>query len=438
VPGATAAEVAAAVEAAAGKAAWWAARTAQQRSAVLHSFANALEQRASDLTLDLAISEGIPHALARETELPGAVRNLRYWANRILNENGRSHQEPGGPLHFEITAPLGVVGLLLPAAGALSWLTQFAGAALAAGNTVVAKPSPRASFVASRIALLLNEAGLPPGALNFVYGSEVSAGWALLNNPQVSLVMAAGHPASVREIGARAHSLGKRFVGEEFGRQATLVMADADLSDAAIACVRGAYSIRNEGGLDASLVLVDRAVFPVFVEKLTRTASLLRLGHPEDRATQVGPLPSAEARQALLTYGQASRGELLLGGKIPNLGPELEKGFFFAPALLTFEDAAAIPAAPPGPLLCAAPFDAGTKLSSLARDEDGFHAVSLWGKDLGKTHAMARGFNVGSVVINAWGLSHAKDAFGGAKRSARAAADLYPLLTRHQSVHVKF
>jgi acyl-CoA reductase-like NAD-dependent aldehyde dehydrogenase len=161
------------------------------------------------------------------------------------------------------------------------------------------------------------------------------------------------------------------------------------------------------------------------------------VGDPEERETQVGPAPTAERRAEFLRFVEDSGGTLLLGGKQPSLPEAFGAGFFVSPTLLSFESfPAQVP--PPGmPLACLVPFDGTAELLQLVNNSVAFTAASLWTKDISRAHTLARSLKAGTVVVNAWSLSDPGHPLGGAKRAARAEANLLAAFSETQTIRIK-
>ncbi|RZA09661.1 MAG: aldehyde dehydrogenase family protein [Proteobacteria bacterium] len=432
-----AADIGDAALAAREKFAWWSARTAAERSAVLLSLASALEQSASDLIYILSSEQGIPAALAREHEVPAALQAIRYWATRILHEEGGARPIASGGLAYTRRRALGPVGILGSATRPLSSLLHQIAGALASGNTVVAKPSSLAPGLGLRIAALANEAGLPPGALNFVFGSRAGAGRALVECKDIALLAFTGRPESAALVRQQAAAVGLRFYAQSGGRHATIVNHDADIAEAALATVRGAFSPLNEPGLDVSQVFVHASVAEAFAEKLSRTAELLRVGDPEARDTQVGPLLTQGARENFERYLAAGRSLTIISpaaGERPTLAPEFSAGFFVAPTLVNGARLEGI--SPSGPLLHQETFASEKELLDRLLLHP-YQAGSFWTKSLGAGLAFAQRLPFAAVCLNAWSLPDPYHLGGGAKHLGSAPSDPWDAFTALQTIRVK-
>jgi aldehyde dehydrogenase (NAD+) len=329
----TAADVRAAVDVAADAATTWARTTAGERAELLERAAAALAARLDEVATLLTREEGKPLADARN-ETGRSVRNLRLFAGEALRLRGATFpaDEPGVRV-WSTADPLGVVGVITPWNFPLSLSTRKLGPALAAGNTVVWKPSPLTPAVSDLVAAAFAEAGFPPGVVNVVHGTE--AGALLVADQRVAGVTFTGSTATGRRIHA-ALGPGRRGQLELGGNNPIVVLADADLDRAAQVVARSTFSLTGQACTGAGRILVADARHDELVERVVALAGAYVLGPGLAERTTMGPLVDETARnamEAVVTEAEARGGKLACGGRRAT-GPGLDHGWFFPPTLL--------------------------------------------------------------------------------------------------------
>ncbi len=427
-PEADAADVAAAVEVARrtfdeGK---WPATPARQRAHILRKLADALRGQADALARSIAEEVGKPIALARG-EVLAAADTFDYYGGLALDLHGDAYSQiVPDALGLALREPVGVVGVIIPWNFPLALLSWKLGPALAAGCTVVVKPSHLTPATALETGRLLAEAGLPPGVFNVVTSEAENgavAGGALVASPLVDKIAFTGSGATGKKVMAGAAATLKKVSLELGGKSPNVVFADAPL-DAAVA---GAYSgiFLNSGQVcqAGSRLLVEERIADAFVDKLVgMIKAKVKLGDPLDPKTNMGPIVSDAQLARVLGYidqGKQTATLVLGGGRADDAA--LAKGLYVAPTVFSGvpADAAISREEIFGPVLAVHTFKDEAEALRLANDTTYGLAAAVWTQNLSVALRMSKGIRAGTVWVNAYhgmGLSDQLP-YGGHKES---------------------
>ncbi len=323
-------------------------------------------------------------------------------------------------LNYTLREPLGVVGVIVPW-NSPTFLTMMAIApALAAGNTVVIKPSEITSASTIELAKLAEEAGIPPGVVNTITGGR-QAGEALVDHPKVAKIAFTGSDSAGRAIAARA---GGRLVActlELGGKSPNIVFADADLDQAEAGILSGIFAAAGQSCVAGSRAYIHETVYDTLVERLVRRAQAIRLGDPMAGDSQMGPVATRQqlAKDEAMVERAVSAGAELLCGGHRALVEGLPGGLFYEPTIVH----KAAPASELmrnevfGPVLAVSPFRDDEQAAALANDSEFGLAAGLWTRDFRRAHLMARRLQAGTVWVNTYRALTFNSPFGGYKNS---------------------
>jgi alpha-ketoglutaric semialdehyde dehydrogenase len=380
----------------------WRATPPPARGEVLRRAADVLEARAGEIGREFAREEGKTLAEA-VGETRRAVAILRYFAGQTLEPDGETYPSASPlTLLYARREPVGVVLAITPWNFPIAIPAWKIAPALAYGNTVVWKPAELTPLTSVRFLEALREAGLPDGVLNLVLGRGSVVGDALVEHPDVDAVTFTGSNTVGREIQRRAVERGAKVQLEMGGKNPAVVLADADLDLATLQVARGAFLSAGQKCTATSRVIVERAIFEPFAERLATVARTWKLGDPLDPETQVGPVVSQSALATILGYlerGRSDGGRFLAGGgRAERLGdgyfvePTVVEGLGPASALVREEIF--------GPVAALLPADDLDDALAQANDTVYGLSASLFTRDLGAALRFAQEIRAGVVKIN--------------------------------------
>jgi acyl-CoA reductase-like NAD-dependent aldehyde dehydrogenase len=389
----------------------WRSIAPGDRARLLRSFAAAVDDAIEELTaLEVA---GSGHPIGQARWEAGHVRDvLLYYSAAPERLTGKQIPVPGG-LNVTFQEPLGVVGLIVPWNFPMPILAWGMAPALAAGNTVVAKPAEATPLTAMRIASLALEAGLPEGVFQVVPGKGSVVGQRLVDHPAVRKIVFTGSTEVGRSVMAGCAQQVKRLTLELGGKSANIIFADADLEQAA---ATAPYAVFDNAGQDCcarSRILVQRSVLDRFMELFEPAVRRVAVGDPAAPGTEMGPLISAGHLAHVASYVPAGA-PVAFRGSAPS-GP----GFWFPPTVLApvRADDRAYTEEVFGPVVTVTPFEDEAEAVRLANDTPYGLSGSIWTSDVGRAIRVARAVESGNLSVNSHSSVRYWTPFGGFKQS---------------------
>ncbi len=396
----------------------WSSWPVEDRAQALERLAGALESRGEESAQRVSLQNGMPISIALATEAVFPAVLARYYAGMIRQTPLEEERQGllGGTINV-VSKPVGVVGAIVP------WnypqcLAMFKLAPLlAAGCTVVIKPSPETVLDSLLLAEAIIEADLPPGVVNIVPGGR-ELGAYLVEHPDVDKVAFTGSTAAGRTIARRCGELLRPVTLELGGKSAAIVLDDADLSQAAEALFGATLANNGQTCYLGTRVLAPRTRYDEVLELFSGLAGALQVGDSLDPSTQIGPMASARQRERVEGYiekGRAEGGRVVAGGGRPH---DQDRGWFVEPTIFADVQNSHTIAREEifGPVLSVIPYDGVEEAVAIANDSDFGLGGSVWTSDPERGEALAKRVQTGSIGINHYMLDPAAP-FGGVKAS---------------------
>jgi acyl-CoA reductase-like NAD-dependent aldehyde dehydrogenase len=420
VPSASDADVDAAVDAARAAFPAWSATPGVRRAELMHALADAVLAAADHLAVWETTDNG---KVIRETrpQMSFVARNLRFFAGYADKLYGRTIPlDNPDVFDYTVRRPYGVCALITAWNSPLSLLANKLPPALAAGNTVVIKPSEHASVTTTELARLAVEVGFPPGVINVITGAG-AIGDRLTRHPDVAKISFTGGGPTGRRIATNAAERLVPVTLELGGKSANIIFDDADLERATVGAVAGIFGAAGQTCVAGSRLLVQRSVYREVLDEVSARAGRIVLGDPREAETEMGPVANQPQYDRILAMMDAARtaGAVVTAGGGAASGGALGKGLFVQPTVLADVDPGSVIAREEvfGPVLAVIPFDSESEAVEIANGTEFGLAAGVWTRDLGRSHRVTAQLDAGVVWVNTYRSTAAQAPFGGTKQS---------------------
>ncbi|MCY1337994.1 NADP/NAD-dependent aldehyde dehydrogenase PuuC [compost metagenome] len=420
IAAAEAADVDVAVEAAARAFPAWSRMAAAQRGRLLLKLADAIEANAEELARLESLDTGHPIRDSRTLDVPRTAACFRYFGGMADKLEGTVVPVETGFLNYVQRAPIGVVGQIVPWNFPLMFTSWKMGPALAAGNTVVIKPSELTPLSSLRIAELMAEVGFPHGVVNVVPGYGHTAGQRLAEHPRVGKIAFTGSTGTGRKIVEASQGNLKRVQLELGGKGANIVFDDADLDAAVNGAAWAIFHNQGQACIAGSRLVLHERIADAFLDQFQRLAASIRIGNPLDPETEMGPLTSAQHRDRVLAYVDIARqqgGQVLAGGKAP-AAAALANGYYVEPTIVQARpDDRVAQEEVFGPFVTVLRFSSDAQALAIANGTAYGLGSGLWTRDLSRAHKLAGAMHAGMCWINCYKRVSPGSPFGGVGQS---------------------
>ncbi len=400
----------------------WSAMPAAERSNYLLAIADAIDRKLDELALAESIDNGKPVSLARRMDIPRASANMRFFATAALHFSGDAHLTGSEAINYTSHSPVGVAGCISPWNLPLYLFTWKIAPALAAGCTVVAKPSELTPMTAYLMSEICRDVNLPAGVLNIVHGTGPKAGQAIVEHPEVKAISFTGGTVTGKRIASVAAPMFKKLSLELGGKNPNIVFSDCDFELALTTSVKSAFTNQGEICLCGSRIFVERSLYDKFVQAFVERTRALVVGDPLETTTDIGALVSNGHIQKVLGYIDLAKqegGTVLTGGVRITREGRCHDGYFVSPAVITGlnETCRTNQEEIFGPVVTIMPFDTEEQAVAFANSTPYGLSATLWTQNLTRAHRVAAEIRSGIVWVNCWLFRDLRTPFGGMKQS---------------------
>ncbi|MEI8023935.1 MAG: aldehyde dehydrogenase family protein [Actinomycetota bacterium] len=408
---------------AAAKAAFpkWKAVAAAERGRLLLKLADALEANSEEFAQLESLNTGHPIKDSRFLDVPRTAACFRYFGGMADKIQGDVMPVEPGFLNYVLREPLGVVGAIVPWNFPLMFCSWKMGPALAAGNTIVLKPSELTPLTSLRLAELMREVGFPNGVVNIVPGFGNTAGERLATHLDVAKIAFTGSTTVGRRIVEHSSSNLKRVQLELGGKGANIVFNDANIAAAINGSAFAIFHNQGQACIAGSRLILQEEIAEEFISKFVALAKSIKIGNPLDPTTEMGPLTSAMHRDRVLDFVKVAvdeGGEILTGGKSPH-DPALRNGCYVLPTIVRVRnnESRVCHEEVFGPFVTVTTFKTEQEALEIANSTEYGLGGGLWTNDLSRAHRVASQIRSGMVWINSYKRVSPNSPFGGTGKS---------------------
>ena len=400
----------------------WSATKPEERFAVLLKISELILENLDAFALAETIDSGKTLSASRTIDIPRSAQNFRFFAAAALQFSSESHYLNNDSVNYTLRQPLGVVGCISPWNLPLYLFTWKIAPALAAGCTVVAKPSEVTPLTAYLLGKICQMAGLPAGVLNIVHGLGAKVGNAMSVHPDIKAISFTGSTATGRIIAAQAAPLFKKLSFELGGKNATIIFDDCHFEKMLETTVRSSFNNLGQICLCGSRIFIQRSLYDKFRAAFLEKVAQLNVGDPLSEDSKLGAIVSELHFQKVMACIETAKeegGKLLSGGAEVKMSGELSGGRFIAPTVIenlsyqckTNQEEIF------GPVVTIMPFDTEEEVLEMANSTVYGLASILWTENLSRAMRMSQNLQSGIVWVNDWMNRDLRTPFGGKKDS---------------------
>lgn len=400
----------------------WSRTPLARRQAILQKIASLIDEKSEMLAESEMLDSGKPITQAKQLDIPRAASNFSFFAAAASQLASESHYMPGQALNYTLRQPIGVVGCISPWNLPLYLFTWKIAPALAAGNTIVAKPSEITPVTSALLGDICNEAGLPAGVLNIVHGTGPVVGEAVVRHEEIKAISFTGSTAVGRRIAGICAEQLKKASLELGGKNPVIIFADCDYEEMLNTTIRSSFSNQGQICLCGSRILVQKSIYEKFVSDFSERVKRMKIGDPALPETEIGALISKGHLEKVLSYidlAQMEGGKIECGGKQVSMPAPMENGYFVEPTVITglVQNCRTNQEEIFGPVVTIMPFETEMEAISMANQTSYGLASVVWTNHLARAHRIAGALQTGIVWVNTWLLRDLRTPFGGVKQS---------------------
>ncbi len=400
----------------------WTNTATEKRARILSQIADLIDQNADRLAAAETVDNGKPITFSKAVDIYRAAANIRFFAHAITQFSSESHSMENTAINYTLRDPIGLVGCISPWNFPLYLFTWKIAPALAAGNTVIAKPSELTPMTAYLFSELCIQAGLPAGVLNIIHGRGTTIGAAITTHPAIKAISFTGGSQTGTVIKKATAEQHKKLSLELGGKNPTLVFADCDFNHTVQEVARSAFANQEQICLCGSRIYIEQSIYDHFVNALVDEVEKLNVNDPLLPETHFGALVSEAHMNKVLFYiklAQEEGGQILTGGHQVHLNGRCRNGFFVEPTLISglTNQCRTNQEEIFGPVATVQSFKNEEEALTLANDSMFGLACSIWSQDVNRCHRLAKQVEAGIVWVNCWLLRDLRTPFGGTKAS---------------------
>tara|TARA_B100001029_G_scaffold33000_1_gene24892 strand:+ start:165 stop:1598 length:1434 start_codon:yes stop_codon:yes gene_type:complete len=399
----------------------WSELSSEERADWLDKIADALESKSDDIASLESLDTGKPITLAKAVDASRSVANFRFFA-KFSRDFSVGNFEMDDAVNHVVLKPVGIAGLITPWNLPLYLLSWKIAPAIVMGNTVVAKPSELTPLTANLLSQTLDEIDFPAGVVNIVHGLGSEAGQAIVEDPKINLISFTGGTLTGKKVAETAAPMFKKLSLELGGKNATIILDDANLDASIPEIARSAFMNQGQVCLCGSRILISDKIWDEFVDKFVKHVKNMKVGDPSSKDSDLGALVSFAHRDKVESYihlAEREGGKILCGGKSPNLSSPFDKGAFLEPTVVSELSHLSRTATEEifGPVVTLHPFRTDEEAIEIANCTDYGLAGSVWTGDKKRGKLVAEKIETGMVWVNTWLHRDLRVPFGGVKDS---------------------
>lgn len=400
----------------------WSQMPTAKRAAYLTKVADIIKSKLEAFAKAEADDNGKPLWLAQSVDIPRAISNLKFFATAIQHEAGKAYQTNEEAINYTYDKAVGVVACISPWNLPIYLFTWKIAPALAAGCTVVAKPSEVTPLTAFMLSEACIAAGLPEGVLNIVHGMGPKTGGVMTAHPDVKAISFTGGTGTGAKIAAIAAPKFKKLSLELGGKNPNIIFDDCDFKDALYTTLKSSFANQGQICLCGSRIFIQKGIYERFKTALVEKAQKIKVGDPLDESTKCGAVVSKGHFEKILSYIELAKeegGKVLCGGEAVKVSGRCENGYFIQPTIIENLDEHCRTNQEEifGPVVTLMPFETEEEVITKANATPYGLSATIWTENLKKAHRVAHAVESGIIWVNCWLLRDLRTPFGGMKES---------------------